>query len=148
MTIEKLLSENGRTWQRRAGASPAEIARLVAACPYQLPPVFIELLQVSNGGEGELGLAPRLLVLDSVDEIISGLGDAFLRGQFSGYFFFGGNGGIERIALDCRQNQEPFPVVIIDPIAGPDSAEQIAPDATVFVMSIGLKYTDGEQDDA
>jgi len=148
MTIEELLSENRRIWQRRAGASAAEIARLIAACPYQLPPVLIELLQVSNGGEGELGLEPRLLVLDSVDDIIASLNDAFLRDQFSGIFFFGGNGGIERIALDCRQVQEPFPVVMIDPIAGPDSAEQIAPDAAAFVMSIGLKYTDGELDDA
>jgi len=37
---------------------------------------------------------------------------------------------------------------MIDPIAGPDSAEQIAPSAAVFVMSIGRKYTDGEQNDA
>jgi len=59
-------------------------------------------LQVTNGGEGARGLAPRLLVLDSVDDIITGLGDAFLRAQFSGFFSFGGNGGLERIALDCR----------------------------------------------
>jgi hypothetical protein len=148
MSVLSVLSEPGRAWQRRPGASAAEIARLLAASPCELPLALVDLLQVSNGGEGELALAPRLFMLDTVDDIIAGFGDSFLRETFPGFLFFGGNGGLERIALDCRRRREPFPVVMIDPIAGPNSAEEIAPDVSTFVASIGLVYDDRKQDDA
>ena len=112
-----------------------------------MPPLLIELLRFSNGGEGDLALPPRLFVLDSVAEIVDGFHNRFLTEEFPGLVFFGGNGGLERLALDLRSAVPPFPVVMIDPIAGLESAEQIAPDFLVFVAAIGLEYRD-EHDDA
>ncbi len=54
------------------------------------------------------------------------------------FFVFAGNGGLESIAFDLR-NGPPFPVVMIDPIAGPESAEQIAPDIVAFIEAIGIE---------
>lgn len=144
--VEQILSEPGRRWSRQPGADARDLDRLVAASPCPLPRALLELLRYSNGGEGELALAPRLFMLDRVDEILAGLHDPFLTENFVGFVFFGGNGGLERIALDCRRSVPPFPVVMIDPIAGPESAEQIAPEATSFVSAIGLTYHDGGDD--
>src|SRR5438552_5418949 len=148
MSVLSVLSEAGRTWHGRPGASAAEVARLVAASPCEIPPTLVELLLVSNGGGGELGSAPRLFMLDTVEDIIAGLGDSYLREAFPGFLFFGDNGGLERIALDFRREHAPYPVVMIDPVAGPDSAKLIAPDVGAFVASIGLVYDGREQDDA
>jgi hypothetical protein len=51
--------------------------------------------------------------------------------------FFGSNGGIESIACDLSAGQ-PWPVVMIDQIAGPDSATEIAPNMAAFIEAIGL----------
>lgn len=145
-SVEQILSEPGRRWSRQPGADACDVDRLVAASPCPLPGALLELLRFSNGGEGDLALSPRLFMLGTVDEILVGLRDPFLTENFVGFVFFGGNGGLERIALDCRQRVPPFPVVMIDPIAGAETAEQIAPDASSFVSAIGLTYHDGMDD--
>jgi hypothetical protein len=87
-----------------------------------------------------------LLALDTVDEIVTSLRETMSQQSYHGLVFFGGNGGLERFALDCRSGAPPFPVVTIDPVAGPDSAEQIASDAASFVAAIGLEYRIGPRD--
>jgi hypothetical protein len=58
--------------------------------------------------------------------------------QFPSFLFFGSNGGLELLAFDLRSGP-PWPIVMIDPIAGPESAEEIAPDLATFVKAIGLE---------
>ena len=145
--VDKILSAPKRVWAARPGASAEELDALIAAIPCPVSPLLIALLRFSNGGEGDLALPPRFFVLDSVAEILDSLNDRFLTEQFPGFVFFGGNGGLERFALDLNSAVPPFPVVMIDPIAGPESAMQIAPDFSVFVEAIGLEYHD-EHDDA
>ncbi len=145
--VDKLLTDPGRQWARCPGASMEELNALVSRSPCPVPPSLVELLRFSNGGEGHLALPPRFFVLNSVAEIIDGLHDPRLTEDFSGFVFFGGNGGLERLALDRRSSTESLPVVMVDPIAGPESARQIAPDFPTFVAAIGLEYR-GEQDDA
>ena len=136
MDIGDILSQPGRTWSGRPGADEAEIEALVAASAYPIPAPILELLRFSNGGEGELALPPMLLVLDPVRRIIAGLDE---DEEYSGLVFIGGNGGLERIALDFRVG-EPYPIVTIDPVAGLESAVMIATDADEFVQAIGLMY--------
>jgi hypothetical protein len=57
------------------------------------------VLRVSNGGDGDLALPPLMFVPDSLEDIID-------------VIFFGGDGGLERIALDCRAGLEPWPIVM------------------------------------
>lgn len=146
-SVEQILSEPTRNWIRQPGASAEEIDHLLAATPCPLPEALVDLLRFSNGGEGDIALPPLLFMLDSVSEIIEGFQDAFLSEEFPGFLFFGGNGGLERIALDVRAGTSGIPIVMIDPIAGPDSAEEIAPDFLTFVTAIGLEYRDDELDD-
>ena len=88
-----------------------------------------------------MALPPRLLRLDTCAEIIYGWRNEWLRETFPDYAFIGSNAGLESIALDCRRGK-PGPIVMINRIAGPDSAQIIAQDAHAFVEAIGLKYED------
>jgi hypothetical protein len=135
-----VLEGSERNWIRVPGATEAELTRLVSKAPCALPIELLELLRFSNGGEGPIGLPPLCFCLDSVDEILGSLSDDFLATQFPGYLFLGSNGGLERIALDLRSEGGPWPIVMIDPIAGPNSAEVIAPDLGSFIQAIGLEH--------
>ena len=141
MDISAELTQQGRRWTRVPGATDIEIGRLTRASPVALPQDFLQLLRFSNGGEGDLALPPLMFVLDSVDDIVAGFRDPFLTEYFPGFLFMGGNGGLERIAFDLRGRVPPWPIVMIDPIAGPDSAVQIASDIQSFVAAIGLEHT-------
>jgi hypothetical protein len=138
-TVKNILADPRRGWAGNAGASEADVQRLLANAPEPLPVTLLELLRESDGGEADLGLPPLVFVLDSVAEILQSFTDPFLTEQFSGLLFFGGNGGGERIALDRRGGVRPWPVAYLDPIAGLSSVEQIAPDLDAFVEAIGLE---------
>jgi hypothetical protein len=148
MNIATLLAQPGRSWDAVPGAAEDAIRRLVSLSPVRLPDELLDLLRFSDGGEGELALAPCWFVLDSVAEIVRGLQDPVEREEYPGFVFFGGNGGLERIALDAREGAEPWPVVMIDPIAGAGSAERIASSMADFVDAIGLVLPDDDPADA
>jgi len=140
LNISQLLDSPERDWSRAPGASESELAKLRAKAPATLPVELLELLRFSNGGEGPIALPPECFCMDSVDEIVNGLSDEFLIAAFPGFLFFGGNGGLERIAVDLRNKNAPWPIVMIDPVAGIVSAKVIAPDAATFVEAIGLEH--------
>jgi hypothetical protein len=145
--VAKMMMEPGRTWVCAPGASLQSIHSLVQASPWPIPAAILDLLTFSDGGEGDLPMDPFCFVLDRAEEIEAGLEDCFLLERFPGFLFIGGDGGLGRIALDCR-SQPPFPVVAIDPIAGPGSAQQVARDADEFVDVLGLATSDRTPDDA
>ncbi len=135
--VASILAENGRNWSRKEPASEAEIAYLKSSVEVQLPAAYIDLLRVSNGGEGELALAPLWFQLFDIAFAIELACDHFYVSEFEGLFFFGSNGGLESVAFDMRC-PPPWPVVMVDCIAGVDSAEQIAKDISEFIAAIGL----------
>ena len=114
--------------------------QVVQAVGTMLPDEYLDLLRHSNG-EGDLCLAPGWFVLSSVAEMIDILNDDFYREQFNGFLFFGGNGGLEMLAFD-RRVENGWTIVMIDPIAGPESAETIAADFGEFVRAIGIECDD------
>jgi hypothetical protein len=142
MSIRDLLTQADRRWEPEPGADESTIQRLCTASPAPLPEAFLDLLRFSNGGEGDLALPPLLFMLDAVDEIVKSLNDSFLVEEFPGFLFFGGNGGLERIAFDLRGGSPPWPIMMIDPIAGPESARVIAPSIESFIQAIGRELPD------
>lgn len=139
MNVRGILSQPEREWHAKAPSSEAEIAQLASIAKAQLPAEYVELLRLSNGAEGPLALSPLYFQLSSVKDCI----DLFytnqqLLEQFPSFMFFGSNGGLELLAFDLRSGP-PWPVVMIDPIAGPESAEEIAPDVVTFIQAIGLE---------
>ncbi|MFO0913560.1 MAG: SMI1/KNR4 family protein [Pirellulales bacterium] len=144
MDVRRILTAPDRNWHSVPGASADDLARLEKASPLPIPEPLLDLLRQTNGGEGDLALPPLLFVLDTVDDIIDGLNDAFLKEEFPQFLFFGGNSGLERIAFDLRKDTQPLPIVMIDPIAGPESAETIAPDIETFIAAIGVEFDDAD----
>src|SRR5688500_8663445 len=124
--IADILSDQTRSWSGNPPAQDDEIQKLVNAAGIELPAAYIELLRYCNGGQGDLGLPPLLLQLYPAAYVAELAEDSFYQSEFPEYFFFGSNGGLEMIAFDTTRI--PFAVVMIDPIAGKESAFEIASD--------------------
>jgi hypothetical protein len=100
-------------------------------------------LRHSIGGEAPLALPPLYLQLYSVKGCI----EAFHNSQqllepLPSFRFFGRKGGLESIAFDLRSGPA-WPIVMTDPIAGPESAKEIVPDIGTFIEAIGLESAAG-----
>jgi len=132
-----------RDWFGVSGATAEELSRLRAVAPDDLPARYLDLLAVSNGGEGPLSINPYNLCLDAAATVAEAI-DSENHGQadLQGFLIFGGNGGGEYIAFDTRKGT-PWPVVTIDMIAGGGSAEIIASDFDAFYERIGVEAEAG-----
>ena len=121
MNVQKILCQPTRDWQAKAPASEAEISLLESKSRASLPPEYLltDFLRFSNGGEGPLALPPLWLQLYPTKDCIEFCHNQQVLEQFPTFMFFGSNGGLESIAFDLRVGP-PWPIVMIDQIAGPD----------------------------
>lgn len=140
-SISAMLSSPGRRWDGNSPATQAQILELRKVVEFDLPPSYVELLLACNGGEGELALDPFWFVLFDTGFTQEMATDAFYLSEFKGLFIFGSNGGGETIALDIR-GHEPWPVVMMDCIAGMDSIRSVATSIDEFLLPIGLPSSD------
>jgi hypothetical protein len=139
MSVRHVLSQPKREWQAEAPASEVEIALLESRARANLPAEYLELLRFSNGGEGPLALPPLWFQLYAVKDCIDLChANQHVLENFPTFMFFGSNGGLESIAFDLRVGP-PWPIVMIDQIAGPESAKKIAPNMATFIEAIGLE---------
>ncbi|OYY48732.1 MAG: hypothetical protein B7X95_09615 [Methylophilaceae bacterium 17-44-8] len=136
--LAELLSEPGREWRKVDGASQPHIAELESALPFEPPAEYIEFLRYSNGGEGELALEPLWFQLFDVAFAIQLWQDDKYRREYPDLFFFGSNGGLESIAFDMSC-PKPWPIVMVDSIAGLDSARRISRSIEEFIERVGLR---------
>ena len=141
LDITSILTRPGRIWQAQPPAGEAAIDKLRQAVPVPLPEEYIDLLRVSNGGEGPIDLPP--LYFQLYDAEYAGVlnRDSAQRDSYPGFFVFGSNGGLESMAFDQRE-QAPWPIVLFDPIAGTESAEIIATNMADFIRAIGIDRQD------
>jgi len=138
MNIRDILRRPGREWRAEAPASEAEIALLESNAKAELPREYLDLMRFTNGGEGPLALAPMWFQLYAVKDCIDLCLNQRVLEQFPTFMFFGSNGGLESIAFDLRVGP-PWPIVMVDQVAGPESAKEIAPNIGAFIESIGIE---------
>lgn len=127
---------DGRDWYRGPAASPDTLSELRKVAPPGLPESYIGLLEFSDGGEGPLPVTPYNLCLDPARTVIEGIHGR--SPDYVGFLIFGGNGGGEYLAFDLR-GAAPWPIVAVDMIAGPESAELVAPDFDAFLDLVGTE---------
>lgn len=139
--IPLILNVPGRKWHRENPATIDDISKLHTQLPFQAPDSYINLLMFSNGGEGELALPPLWLQLFDIQFVIQFWQDSHYRKEFPYLFFFASNGGLESIAFNM-EGQEPWPIVMVDCIAGLESAKQIANNIEEFIQAIGVAEDD------
>ena len=77
------------------------------------------------------------LCLYSAAELVDVYKDEFFRTQFPDYLFFGTNGGMEMLAFN---KNEGLRVVMLDPVAGTESAVFVANSFTEFEAAIGKEF--------
>jgi hypothetical protein len=143
LNVASFLSDPSRGWCRAEPARDDSIRAFQEKSRFAPPPELLDLWRFSNGGEAEdITLPPLLFVLDAVEEATDALDREFETEEFPSLVFFGSNGGLERIALDYRAGAPPS-VVMVDPIAGIESAEKIANDISEFIQAIGRPYENG-----
>lgn len=135
-SVADILREPGREWRSEAPSNDEAISKLRQSARCELPTEYVELLRCCNGGEGELDAPPLWFCLDTIDESIEHNQMWTKEGQHQSFWFFGGNGGLETIGFDLREGP-PWPIVMIDCIAGDDSAKRIAADISEFIEKIG-----------
>jgi hypothetical protein len=138
MSVYELLHQPGRKWHGAPKASEGEIAQLESQARAELPKEYLDLLRFSNGGEGPVALPPMWFQLYAVKDCIGLCQNSEIVELFPTFMFFGSNGGLESIAFDLRIGP-PWPIVMIDQIAGSESARKIAPHIATFVEAIGLE---------
>ena len=140
MDIRIVLSQPERQWTAGAPASEPAIELLKLSARAELPAEYLDLLRLGNGGEGPfLKMPPLWFQLYSIEDCIAVCHtDEFALAQFPAFMFFGSNGGLESIAFDLRVGP-PWPIVMIDQIAGPTSARIIASNIETFIEAIGLE---------
>jgi hypothetical protein len=136
--VTDIASLRSREWRKVEGASEQEIASLRKVLPFEPPDEYLEFLRFSNGGEGELALDPLWFQLFEVAFALQLWQDQNYRNEYPDLYFFGSNGGGESIAFDMSQ-PEPWPIVMIDCIAGLESARRISLNIQSFIQKVGIR---------
>ncbi len=141
--VSDLLSQPRREWDKRSVATENQINLLIEEVGRAFPTEFLDLLRFTNGGYGSLAYPPGILRLASIEEIIATWHATWRwrRDNFPDFLFFGSNGGLESIAFDIPR-AVPWPIIMVDIVAGPNSAQVLAPSFADFISAIGLQYDD------
>jgi hypothetical protein len=140
MSILEVAQASASEWTPAAPASEDAIARLVREVRFKLPAEYLEFLQFSNGGCGEIPVQPWCFdSLWRAEELLSCNRDYEVDEYCPGFFGIGSSGGGEMFAFDMRVAQ-PWPVVVV-PFIGmeAEAALQVAPDFRSFVEMFGKK---------
>ncbi|ARS26015.1 SMI1/KNR4 family protein [Sphingomonas sp. KC8] len=129
---------DGRDWSKVEGASPESLDLLASVSPTGIPIRLIELLRVTDGGEGPLPVQPLWFCLYPAAEIAQIERDGTFKEFFPNLFVVGGNSGGEAVAIDLREPTS-APVVSFDMtnIDLKESVRHIANDFEAFVDLIG-----------
>lgn len=131
-----------RGWFGFPGASAETLEQLRQRLPPRIPSGYLELLALSNGGEGPLPVQPYSCYLDDVATVLAGLTEVWRRDWLDeGFLVIGGNGGGELLAFDLRALGVP-PVVAVDMVAGGESTMQVAPTFEMFLGFLGRESED------
>lgn len=142
MSIADQIANPQGVWRGAPPASKEFIAELVAKAPIKFPITYLELLLVSNGGEGDISVEPGWFAPWPAQEVMQHNAGYQVADNLPGFFGFGSNGAGELLAFDARRSQ-PWPVVMV-PFIPMETNEvvQIARDFDEFAKAIGASAKD------
>lgn len=146
MSIADIVEMNKCPWDREPGASEESVAALKKSAGCTLPKPYLDFLQVSNGGEGELPVLPFYAVLWSAEEVIKNNQGYEVATYAPGFFGIGSSGGGEMLAFDLTLKDSS--AIFALPFMGMDREEAIlvASDFEQFVSILGRKEQSKDSD--
>lgn len=135
-TLEHLVLSGSYQWQAAPPATPAALADLIAAQRIVLPPLYRDLLRLSDGGDGFFAGEMSYIRVWSAALAVDYNRDYEIARYAPGFVGFGDNGGPEIISFDTRGG-EPYPIVAIPfvPMAW-DDALPVAPDLDTMLQRL------------
>ncbi len=137
MVVVDVVAPRLSAWQSHASpASETDIAALRRDCPLALPAEYIELLQVTNGGEGELAISPGWFQLWSARDCGTHNKGYEVAKYHSGFWGFGSSGGGVMIAFRSASGSKVFGIPF-DSIDEKD-IEVVSTSFADFVAALGM----------
>lgn len=126
-------------------ADLASIARLAAWAPVPLPPLYLELLELSDGGEGPLAIQPWWFQLWPTVEIAEHHKGYETAKYFPEYVGFGSSGGGVMLAFRKGAGGAVFGIDFCN--ANPNDIKIITEDFETFTAVMGIEAKPGAQAD-
>lgn len=138
---------NKAHWYPQPPASSEAVEALRTQSGLDLPRAYLAFFEQSNGGDGDLGIAPGWLSLWSIEEVLGLNRDYEVQQWIPGFFGFGTNGGGELLAFDTR-TPHPWKIYMI-PFVPMDANDAllVAEDFASFAQAIGRSQDDTEAAD-
>jgi hypothetical protein len=126
------------SWQsHEAPANAADIEALTKACLFALPPEYLELLRITNGGEGELAIAPWWFQIWPVQEV-SVHNDGYKIAEYHpGFWGFGSSGGGVLLAFSTAGGGSSAVFGVPFDSVDPRDTFVVAKDMRAFLSALG-----------
>ena len=134
--VESILASSQGTWSREPPAQPEELSALSQAALGVLPPLYLQFLALSNGGEGSLGAEPGWFVVWPASTVIARNKGYRVFEALPGLFGFGSNGGGELLALNPTEPGAPVFAIPFIPLEQTE-ATLVAPSFSAFLSLLG-----------
>jgi len=130
------MKDNRPAWMPEAAPPQSSIDHLIKTVP-GLPDDYVRLIASADGGWADLAIEPWYVQFWSISQLIKSHESDTFGLLKAGYLAFGGNGGIETFAF--RGNSDAGEVVMIDVIAGPESANTVCASFEDFLSNMCLR---------
>lgn len=135
-----------KTWTKKTGASPEELAKLVEEFPEGIPKLYLEYLKESNGGEGNYPYFLPWIRLWPTDQILVENIDYQLPEYAPGYIAIGSCCAEEELVLLRKVMDVDSPVYAVNAVSVGDEDDNIllAESIKTFLENLGneLKSND------
>jgi len=140
MDIEHIIKNARGVWRPGPPGNAEVIAALQTQAPIKLPDLYLRFLALSNGGEGDLGIAPGWFAPWPAENVAEHNRGYEVVDSLPGFWAFGSNGGGEMFAFDAR-GSTPWPIVMV-PFMPMELEEVvcIAPSFEEFAQAIGTEH--------
>ena len=141
MNVHDLLADPAREFVHLPGPSPQDrLESLRSRAPITLPDLYLRLLAVSNGPEGELGVEPGWFQLWRAEDVLKLNADYEVAEYHPGFFGIGSSGGGIMFALaESDSGDSPVFGLPFDSI-DPADVRIISPDFESFFLSLGRVF--------
>lgn len=140
LVIENVFITHSGWLLKKAPAARESIKKLTSQVDFKLPQSYLQLLAISDGTEGDLGIEPGWFQLWEAEKVAENNQDYCVNEFLPGFWGFGGNGGGELFAFRMNDG-EPYAVYLIPFIPMEEKrAVLIADSFDSFILFMGKEW--------
>jgi SMI1 / KNR4 family (SUKH-1) len=103
MELRNLLLDGGHQWEGNPAATEESVADMIASFAVPLPPEYLALLRLCDGGDAHLSGYPSYVRIWPARTVIEYNQDYQVERWLPGFIGFGDNGGTDMLGFDTRK---------------------------------------------